>query len=136
MLLFIDTCLLNNSMTFTFVAEYKFKSNFKSNKMKKLFIVAALFAVLSVNASYAVTSVSPQTETTVVADDQFKIIEIDQLPQPVKDAITKNYEGKNIKSAAVKEGDETKTYKVCLSDAEGTTLEVLFTDNGETVTME
>lgn len=104
--------------------------------MKKSLIATVLFAAVGFNASYAASEDPIQTETTTVAEDQFKAIEVEQLPQAIKDAVTKNYEGKTIKSAAVKDAEGTKTYKVTLLDAEEKTEDILFNEKGEVIPAE
>ncbi len=101
--------------------------------MKKYFIVAALFAAFGLNSVYANTAISTQTQVSVIAEDSFKAIEADKLPQAVKDAVAKNYEGKTIKAAYEKVVETVKTYKVTLADAEGKTSDVLFNEKGEVV---
>lgn len=104
--------------------------------MKKVFIAAALFTALGFNAAYANTVIATKTQISVTAEDSFKAIEADQLPQAVKDSVAKNYEGQTIKAAYVKEEEGVKTYKVTLSDAEEKTSDVLFNENGEVLPAE
>lgn len=104
--------------------------------MKKVFIAAALFAALGFNAAYANTAIVPQDQISVTSEDPFKAIEADQLPQAVKDAITKNYEGQTIKAAYVKEEEGVKTYKVTLVNAEEKISDVLFNEKGEALPAE
>ena len=89
--------------------------------MKKVFIAAALFAALGFNAAYANTVIAPKAQISVT----------DLLPQAVKDAVAKSYEGQTIKAAYVKNEEGVKTYKVTLTDAEGKTSDVLFNEKGE-----
>ncbi len=99
--------------------------------MKKVFIAAALFAALGFNAAYANTAIAPKAQISVTAENEFEAIETDQLPQAVKDAVAKSYEGQTIKAAYVKTEEGVKTYKVTLADAEGKTSDVLFNEKGE-----
>ncbi|WP_296002689.1 hypothetical protein [uncultured Alistipes sp.] len=99
--------------------------------MKKVFIAAALFAALGFNAAYASTAIAPKAQISVTAENEFEAIETDQLPQAVKDAVAKSYEGQTIKAAYVKTEEDVKTYKVTLADAEGKTSDVLFNEKGE-----
>lgn len=99
--------------------------------MKKVFIAAALFAALGFNAVNAATTVAPDDQVAVTVQDQFKAIEADKLPQAIKDAVAKNYEGQSIKAAYVKDAEGVKTYKVTLANAEGKTSDVLFNEKGE-----
>lgn len=101
--------------------------------MKKVFIAAVLFAAFGFNATYADTTVASDNQVEEMAqDDQFKVIEVDSLPQAVKDAAAKNYEGQTIKAAYVKDVEGVKTYKVTLANAEGSkTSDILFNEKGE-----
>ena len=77
-------------------------------------------------ANEMVTSVE-----TVVAVNDFTPIEVKDLPQAVQDTLKKDYAGQTVKEAAVEEVDGVKTYKVVLTDEEGTETTVLFNENGE-----
>lgn len=99
--------------------------------MKKVFIAAALFAALGFNAAYANTAIAPKTLISVTTKTEFEAIKTDQLPQVVKDALAKSYEGQTIKAAYVRNEEGVKTYKVTLADAEGKTSDVIFNEKGE-----
>ena len=72
---------------------------------------------------------SIETVTTV---NDFTPIEVKDLPAAVQEAITKNYADLTIKEASVEaKEDGTKTYKVVLTDKEGTESTVLFSESGE-----
>lgn len=58
-------------------------------------------------------------------------MKVEELPQTVKDIVAKQYEGKTVKTAYVKEAAGVKTFKVTLADAEGKTSDVLFNEKGE-----
>ena len=69
---------------------------------------------------------------TVMAVNDFTPIEVKDLPAAVQEAITKNYAESTIKEAAVEANEDgTKTYKVVLTDEEGTESTVLFSESGE-----
>ena len=69
---------------------------------------------------------------TVMAVNDFTPIEVKDLPAAVQEAITKNYAEATIKEAAVEANEDgTKTYKVVLTDEEGTESTVLFSESGE-----
>lgn len=101
--------------------------------MKKVFIVAALFAALGFNASYADTTNESENQVeTTVNQSEFTEISPDALPQTVKDAISNNYNGMTVKAAFEKNMDDAKIYKVTLTNAEDEkTSDVLFNDKGE-----
>ena len=64
--------------------------------------------------------------------NDFTPIEVKDLPAAVQEAITKNYAEATIKEAAVEVNEDgTKTYKVVLTDEEGTESTVLFSESGE-----
>lgn len=105
--------------------------------MKKMLIAAVLFAAFGFNAMYAYTVVASDDQVEVtVAQDEFKAIETDSLPQAIKDAVAENYKDQTIKAAYVKETEGVKTYKVTLTDAEAKTSDVLFNEKGEILPVE
>ncbi|KAB4167569.1 hypothetical protein GAQ31_21785 [Bacteroides uniformis] len=68
----------------------------------------------------------------VVMVNDYKPIEVKDLPQAVQDTIKKDFADLTIKEAAVEESEEgTKTYKVTFTDAEGTDSEVFVNEKGE-----
>ncbi|MBO5024694.1 MAG: hypothetical protein J6C86_00940 [Bacteroidaceae bacterium] len=85
--------------------------------------------------AYTVVASDDQVEVTV-AQDEFKAIETDSLPQTIKDAVAENYKDQTIKAAYVKETEGVKTYKVTLTDAETKTSDVLFNEKGEILPVE
>lgn len=69
---------------------------------------------------------------TITMINDFTPIEVKDLPAAVQEAITKNYAESTIKEAAVEANEDgTKTYKVVLTDKEGTESTVLFSESGE-----
>ena len=98
--------------------------------MKKLFVAAALVMGLGTTVAFA-ENLTSGVETVMAVND-FTPIEVKDLPAAVQEAITKNYAESTIKEAAVEANeDETKTYKVVLTDEEGTESTVLFSESGE-----
>ncbi len=99
--------------------------------MKKLFVAAALVMGLGTSAAFADNFMVVASETVTMTND-FTPIEVKDLPAAVQEAITKNYAESTIKEAAVEaKEDGTKTYKVVLTDKEGTESTVLFSESGE-----
>ena len=94
--------------------------------MKKLFVAVAL--VMGIGTSVFAYNMTPASIETVAAVNDFTPIEVKDLPTAVQDAITKNYADSTIKEA---KEDGTKTYKVVLTDKEGTESTVLFSESGE-----
>ena len=90
--------------------------------MKKLFVAVAL--VMGIGTSVFAYNMNPASIETVTT--------VKDLPAAVQEAITKNYADLTIKEASVEaKEDGTKTYKVVLTDKEGTESTVLFSESGE-----
>lgn len=99
--------------------------------MKKLFVAVALVMGLGTSVAFANNLMVMDSETLTMMND-FAPIEVKDLPAAVQEAITKNYAESTIKEAAVEaKEDGTKTYKVVLTDKEGTESTVLFSESGE-----
>ena len=98
--------------------------------MKKLFVAIAL--VMGTGSSM-IFAENISTETAVVAAvNEFKPIEVKDLPQAVQAAITKNYAEQTIKEAAVEVDEEGgKIYKVVLVNAENEETTAYFNENGD-----
>ena len=98
--------------------------------MKKFFVAVALVMGLGTTVAFAENLTSGVE--TVMAGNDFTPIEVKDLPAAVQEAITKNYAESTIKEAAVEANEDgTKTYKVVLTDKEGTESTVLFSESGE-----
>lgn len=103
--------------------------------MKKLVLASALFMALGTTSIFAGNvAVSETSIESVMAVNEFKPIDVKELPQAVQDAIKKNYAESTVKDTAVEVAEDgTKTYKVTLVDAAGTESAVLFNEKGEEV---
>lgn len=98
--------------------------------MKKKFVAIALVMGLGTTVAFA-ENLTSGVETVMAVND-FTPIEVKDLPAAVQEAITKNYAEATIKEAAVEANEDgTKTYKVVLTDEEGTESTVLFSESGE-----
>lgn len=98
--------------------------------MKKIFVAVALVMGLGTTVAFA-ENLTSGVETVMAVND-FTPIEVKDLPAAVQEAITKNYAEATIKEAAVEANEDgTKTYKVVLTDEEGTESTVLFSESGE-----
>ena len=98
--------------------------------MKKKFVAIALVMGLGTTVAFA-ENLTSGVETVMAVND-FTPIEVKDLPAAVQEAITKNYAESTIKEAAVEANEDgTKTYKVVLTDEEGTESTVLFSESGE-----
>lgn len=106
--------------------------------MKKVLFAAAMMATFGVNMASAsnATVNNMNLMAQVVNQDPYKAIEVDKLPQAVKDALAKDFKEMSIKAAYVKETEEAKTYKVTLVNADAETIEVLFNEKGEVLPAE
>lgn len=97
--------------------------------MKKLFVAVALVMGLGTSVAFAENFHASVDSVTIV--NEFKPIEVKDLPQAVLDAVAKDYAEFTIKEAYVEEVEGTKTYKVVLTDTEDNTTAVLYTEKGE-----
>lgn len=97
--------------------------------MKKLFVAVALVMGLGTSVAFAENFHASVDSVNIV--NEFKPIEVKDLPQAVLDAVTKDYAEFTIKEAYVEEVEGTKTYKVVLTDEEDNTAAVLYTEKGE-----
>lgn len=97
--------------------------------MKKLFVAVALVMGLGTSVAFAENFHASVDSVTIV--NEFKPIEVKDLPQAVLDAVAKDYAEFTIKEAYVEEVEGTKTYKVVLTDAKDNTAAVLYTEKGE-----
>ena len=98
--------------------------------MKKLFVAVALVMGLGTSVAFADNFMVDSVTITMIND--FTPIEVKDLPAAVQEAITKNYAESTIKEVAVEANEDgTKTYKVVLTDEEGTESTVLFSESGE-----
>ena len=81
--------------------------------MKKLFVAVALVMGLGTSVAFAENFHASVDSVNIV--NEFKPIEVKELPQAVLDAVTKDYAEFTIKEAYVEEVEGTKTYKVVLT---------------------
>ncbi len=99
--------------------------------MKKFFVAVALVMSLGTTVAFAQDVKKDAVEASVTTNE-FKPIEVKDLPAAVQEAITKNYAGSTIKTAAVEaKEDGTSTYKIVLTDQSGTESTVMFNEKGE-----
>lgn len=99
--------------------------------MKKLFVAVAL--VMGVGTTVAFAADNQTTAASVaVAVNNFVPVEVDDLPQAVKDTLAKDYADYMVKEAAVEANEDgTQTYKVTLTAQDDTEQTVLLSENGE-----
>lgn len=97
--------------------------------MKKLFAAVALVMGLGTSVAFAENFHANVDSVTVV--NEFKPIDVKELPQAIQNAVTKDYAQFTIKEAYVEEVEGTKTYKVVLTDSEDNTAAVLYSEKGE-----
>lgn len=101
--------------------------------MKKVLVAVALVMGLGTTTVVAGNVVMNGVDVeSVMAVNEFKPIDIKELPQTIQDSIKKNFPESGVKDAAVEVAeDETKTYKVTLVDGAGTESAVFFNEKGE-----
>ena len=99
--------------------------------MKKLFVAVAL--VMGVGTSVAFAGNMSTNVCAVASINEFKPVDVKDLPQVVQDAIKKDYADLLVKEAAVEEEDEEggKTYKVVLVNQDNEESTVYYNENGE-----
>lgn len=100
--------------------------------MKKVLFAVAL--VMGLGSSVAFANNMASDVEIVAMVNEYKPIDVKELPQAVVDTIKKDYAESTVKDAAVEAAEDgTKTYKVTLTDAAGTDSAVLFNEKGEVV---
>lgn len=98
--------------------------------MKKLFVAVAL--VMGVGTSVAFAGNMSTNVCAVASINEFKPVDVKDLPQVVQDAIKKDYADLLVKEAAVEENEEGgKTYKVVLVNQDNEESTVYYNENGE-----
>ncbi len=96
--------------------------------MKK---VVLSIAILLVGFTTAATAASSNVETvSIFVQDSYKDISVEELPQIVKDAVSKSYPDAKIEKAAV---SETNVYKLELAVGDQTAT-VYVDENGNFIT--
>ena len=96
--------------------------------MKKLFVAVALVMGVGTTVAFAADNQTTAASVAVAVND-FVPVEVDDLPQAVKDTLAKDYA---VKEAAVEANEDgTQTYKVTLTAQDDTEQTVLLSENGE-----
>lgn len=99
--------------------------------MKKLFVAVALVMGVGTTVAFAADN-QTTTASVAVAVNDFVSVEVDDLPQAVKDTLAKDYADYMVKEAAVEANEDgTQTYKVTLTAQDDTEQTVLLSENGE-----
>lgn len=99
--------------------------------MKKLFVAIALVMGVGTTVAFAADN-QTTTASVAVAVNDFVPVEVDDLPQAVKDTLAKDYADYMVKEAAVEANEDgTQTYKVTLTAQDDTEQTVLLSENGE-----
>ena len=99
--------------------------------MKKLFVAVALVMGVGTTVAFAADNQTTAASVAVAVND-FVPVEVDDLPQAVKDTLAKDYADYMVKEAAVEANDDgTQTYKVTLTAQDDTEQTVLLSENGE-----
>lgn len=98
--------------------------------MKKVLFTVALVMGLGTSVVFA-NNMKASVETVTMVND-YKSIDVKELPESIQEVIKKNYAESTIKEASVEEKEDgTKSYKVVLVDAAGTENTVVFNEKGE-----
>ena len=99
--------------------------------MKKLFVAVALVMGVGTTVAFAADNQTTAASVAVAVND-FVPVEVDDLPQAVKDTLAKDYADYMVKEAAVEANEDgTQTYKVTLTAQDDTEQTVLLSENGE-----
>lgn len=99
--------------------------------MKKLFVAVALVMGVGTTVVFAADNQTTAASVAVAVND-FVPVEVDDLPQAVKDTLAKDYADYMVKEAAVEANEDgTQTYKVTLTAQDDTEQTVLLSENGE-----
>lgn len=99
--------------------------------MKKLFVAVALVMGVGTTVAFAADNQTTAASVAVAVND-FVPVEVDDLPQAVKDTLAKDYADYMVKEAAVEANEDgTQTYKVTLTVQDDTEQTVLLSENGE-----
>lgn len=99
--------------------------------MKKLFVAVALVMGVGTTVAFAADDQTTAASVAVAVND-FVPVEVDDLPQAVKDTLAKDYADYMVKEAAVEANEDgTQTYKVTLTAQDDTEQTVLLSENGE-----
>ena len=99
--------------------------------MKKLFVAVALVMGVGTTVAFAADNQTTAASVAVAVND-FVPVEVNDLPQAVKDTLAKDYADYMVKEAAVEANEDgTQTYKVTLTAQDDTEQTVLLSENGE-----
>ena len=99
--------------------------------MKKLFVAVALVMGVGTTVAFAADNQTTAASVAVAVND-FVPVEVDDLPQAVKDTLAKDYADYMVKEAAVEANEDgTQTYMVTLTAQDDTEQTVLLSENGE-----
>jgi len=99
--------------------------------MKKLFVAVALVMGVGTTVAFAADNQTTAASVAVAVND-FVPVEVDDLPQAVKDTLAKDYADYMVKEVAVEANEDgTQTYKVTLTAQDDTEQTVLLSENGE-----
>ncbi|WP_304245997.1 hypothetical protein [Parabacteroides gordonii] len=101
--------------------------------MKKVLVVMAMIMGVGCMSAIAAETSVDSVACCQATQDEYVKIEVSAVPDAVKSAVEKAYEGQTIKEASVAEKDGAKTYKLVIATAEGTESTVTFNDKGEEI---
>ncbi|MCD8269286.1 MAG: hypothetical protein LUD46_13100 [Parabacteroides sp.] len=100
--------------------------------MKKIVLMVAVVACVAF-ASQNAQALTVNTSVENVAQDEYTKVELEDVPQAVKDAVAKDYEGSSIKEAFVAGADAAKKYKVVIVTEDQMEQTLLYNEKGEAI---
>ena len=91
--------------------------------MKKLFVVPALvLGFVFASSNVTANSVNNMESVVINAQDDYIEVAVENLPQPILDAVATDFAGATISSAAAKE--DASEFKLMLTKEDGEAVEV------------
>lgn len=100
--------------------------------MKKIVLMIAVVACVGF-ASQSAQALTVKTSVENVAQEEFKKVELKDVPQAVKDAIAKDSEGSSIKEAFVSGADGAKKYKIVILTKDQMEQILFYNEKGEAI---
>ena len=100
--------------------------------MKKIVLMVAVVACVAF-ASQSAQALTVNASVENVAQDEYAKVELKDVPQAVKDAVAKDYEGSSIKEAFVAGADGEKKYKIVILSKDQTEQTLLYNEKGEAI---
>lgn len=101
--------------------------------MKKLFVVPALvLGFVFASSNITANSINNIESVIIVAQDDYIEVAVENLPQPILDAVATDFAGATISAAAAKE--DASEFKLMLTKEDGEAVEVYADAEGNWIT--